>query len=91
MIAPAGQSWAQTEHPLQSSPMEDFSSSRSIAGQPKDMQMPQPVQVSGSTLYFPRLIPERRALMTHICLAIITLTPGRSFASLSAEVREVIS
>ena len=76
-IAPTGQSWAQTAHPLQRSLIRAFSSANSIAGQPNRTQVPHPVQASASTVYRPRFTPARRADITHICLAMMTLTPLR--------------
>ena len=48
-MAPDGQIWAQTPQPLQSSLIAALSSTISIAGQPKRMQVPQTVQASRST------------------------------------------
>ena len=80
-IAAKGQRSAQTAQPLQSSLIRAFSSANSIAGQPNRTQVPQPVQASVSTMYLPRFTPVRFAMITHICLAMITLTPLRFFAS----------
>jgi hypothetical protein len=80
-MAPAGQIWAQTPQPLQSSLMAALSSTISIAGQPNLTQVPQTVQASRSTAYEPRFTPALRAVMTQGCFAMTTFTPFCAFAA----------
>src|SRR5665647_1079045 len=90
-IAPTGQSPAHTAQPLHNSLIRAFSSPNSMAGQPNRTQVPQPVHISGLTLYLPRFTPARRADITHICLAMMTFMPFRFFASCKTLTRPVIS
>src|SRR5512137_128384 len=90
-IAPTGQSCMQTAQPLHSSLILAFSSANSMAGHPKRTQVWQAVHTSGLTMYFPRFTPARRAVITHICFAIMTFTPLRFFASCKTVIIPVIS